>query len=91
MLQDYNKEDAFEEAQEAKKLLEHPLIIRFFKEYNEAFINRWRQSQDAGEREDIHKSMKCLDKFKQYLDSYIVTGRLMEKALDDAKRDSGVI
>lgn len=71
--------------QEAKQLLEHPLLAGAFGDLKSGLVKAWEMSpvRDAEGREVIFTAMKLLDQLKGALEKHMMTGKLATQQLMD--------
>jgi hypothetical protein len=76
-------EQEVQRAQEAKRLLEHPLLIEAFASIEKEVIERWTQSpaSDAPGREKLWLTLKLLHRLRTHLESLVSSGKLAEATL----------
>ena len=65
-------------AQEAKMLLEHPLLDGVFKTLKENIMEAWRTSpvRDTEGRERLYMAVNVLSQVEGFLREYVTTGKL---------------
>lgn len=70
----------------AKRLLEDPLLAETLSMMEEATIRKWEQAKDTKDREDLWNFYRATKLFKQYLQTAIDTGKMVEIQEDRKKR-----
>lgn len=66
----------------AQRLLQEPLIERFFFDYEKATVEQLVTAADATARESLVLRLRVLRDFRKHLDRYINTGKLAEAELN---------
>lgn len=69
--------------QQAKELLEHPLVVAFLADAEARYTKRWRDSRrdDVEGREEAFKYLDVLQCFRDEMKRHITTGKMAEKTL----------
>lgn len=76
-----------DKSKEAETLLRHPLIVEFFDTYKKALFERWLNTPDAEERDEIYQLQVAADAFRLHLQQYVLTGKLEMMGGDNAGTD----
>lgn len=80
---------------QAKQLLEHPLLIEAFSLIESEIIDAWKTSpqRDAEGREKLHLTLCLLEKLKAQIAEVVTTGKIAEKQslLEQAKQKLGQV
>ena len=78
-------EEEIRRGREAKRLLEHPLIVETLDLMEEHYMRTFRHSKpsDSVLREEAHRTLCVLDMFKRQLTSIADSGKLAVKAEQD--------
>lgn len=73
--------------QEAKELLENPLLLAAFNEIEEGINRQWKQSKasDADAREKLYLMQRLLQNLKAGIQEHITTGKMAETQLIQLK------
>ncbi len=71
--------DVIERARHAQRLLEDPLIAEFFEVYKRTLFERWLNTPDKEERDEIYRLQIAADAFKLHLVSYLADGKIAMK------------
>jgi hypothetical protein len=76
-------EEEITRAQEAERLLAHPLMKEAFETIQKEVIERWQNSPaaDANGREKLWLTFKLLQRLKTHLESVMASGKLAEATL----------
>ena len=76
-------EEEFQRAEEAARLLAHPLLAEAFEVIEKEVIERWTQSPSADQagREKLWLSLKLLHRVKLHLETMVQSGKLAEATL----------
>ena len=77
-------EQAAHEAQQAERLMEHPMIVEFFAAYDAEIIAKWKltPARDADAREFLWGLMQASGRFKQIMQRYMEDGKLARRDLE---------
>ena len=70
---------------EAQRILESPLVDKFFKDMETKGVEMWKESvaEDIDGRERLYAFMKLTGNFKKFFEKCIVDGKIAEKELAD--------
>jgi len=84
-------EQEIQRAEEARFLLEQPLLKQALDEIEAATIQRWEMAESKDQREDYWRLFKITKLFRQALQSYIETGKLAKLQIEQEKRGISAI
>ena len=65
----------------AESLLKNELLIEFWEVTEKALVEKWSESQDKEERDDLWRNLRMMKNMKNYMDRMITTGRDAGKEL----------
>lgn len=76
--------------QQAKDILEHPLVVEALEELEADFTRRWRNSSigkhGMEDREEAFRYLQVVGRFKRHFEHLMQTGKLAERSLADILR-----
>jgi len=84
-------EQEIQRAEEARFLLEQPLLKQALDEIEAATIQRWEMAESKDQREDYWRLFKITKLFRRALQSYIETGKLAKLQIEQEKRGISAI
>lgn len=72
------KEEEVRRGEEARQILEHPLVIEAYESIRSGLLNKFTNSalSQTHEREEIYRLLKTLDIFTDIFKKHIETGKL---------------
>lgn len=84
-------EQEIQRAQEAERLLAHPLLIEAFETIEKEVIEKWKQSpaRDGDGREKLWLTLKLLHRVRTHLESVVSSGKLAQMKLRDRLKSRG--
>lgn len=56
--------------------MDSPLVREFFNQAQENIIVQWKGAETLEEREELHKFQQALQNFRQYFESFLLTGKV---------------
>lgn len=74
-----NLADKIERAVQARHLVDAGLFAESLAQLEAEYIAKWRASKDPAEREDLHRLVNLIDRFKADMRSVITTGDIAAK------------
>ncbi len=77
------REERVRRALEANNTLSSDLISEAFTELENVYLGAWKQGKTVEAREDAHRYVMVLDRFKSHLQEIIQSGQLAQKELED--------
>lgn len=90
-----SREQQVQEAMEAQRLMEHPLITKFFQTAQANLFNRWRMDcDDEGNpstpqhREVIYLQLQGLKAFRNYLEGLVRNGKVIDRELEAERKNA---
>jgi hypothetical protein len=71
-------------AEEARQILNSPMVQDFFKKAEDAIVEKWKSAPDDAidARERLFVLHGMLNKFKGHFNTFIINGQFAEKQLD---------
>ena len=81
-----DSQEQIQRAEEARFLLEQPLLKEALEVIETATIQKWEMAESKEARDDLWRFYKASKLFRQYLQSYIETGKMAQlRMLEDEK------
>ena len=74
---------------EAQRILDSEVTQEAFQALEEIYIAAWRNGKDVSVREDAHRYVTLLTKFRQHFRSVVTTGEMEAKAQRDVEGRKG--
>lgn len=71
--------DKVERGQRAEILLKDPLLRQTLKGLEEEYIKAWKQAKTLDAREDAHRLIHMIERFREHLASLAFTGALTSR------------
>lgn len=85
------RDEEIRRGDEAKRLIEHPLVVEAFEICRQDIMDTWAASpaRDTEGRETLWLTLKCLNKVHAQLESVMSTGQMARTLAERAKRRLG--
>lgn len=80
--------DSIEKAKRAQQLLDDPVIQEFFESYKRNLYERWINTPDREQRDEIYRLQLTADLFRQHFLSLIASGKIELKREDDSNAEN---
>jgi hypothetical protein len=83
-----NLEEELRRAQQAKELLEHPLLIEVFDVLRRQVLDTWKNSavRDAEGRERLFMAIRMVEQVEGLLREYVTTGKFAAMQLEALRK-----
>lgn len=77
-------------SQESRRLLENPLLQRFFTETESSLIEQWQSTAPGQieEREVAYRMLLLSRKFKQYFETFLANEEYARQQLDEIAKEA---
>lgn len=75
--------DKVERGQRAEVLLKDPLLRQTLEDLEEEYIKAWKQARTLDAREDAHRLIHLIERFRDHLASLAFTGTLTSRQSAD--------
>jgi hypothetical protein len=72
-----------ERGDRARLLLEDELMAEAFSALDAHYVRAWRDARTTEAREDAHRYVTLLEKFKAHLKSLVTTGEMTKRAVKE--------
>lgn len=74
--------------EEAKRILEHPMVSQAFADLEAHLTKEWAQSEakDAKGREQTWQCLKALSQFRKWFENHVQTGKMASTRFEELKR-----
>ena len=79
-------EQEIHRAEEARFIMEHPLVKGALDDIENVTIQKWELEGNKDARDDYWRFYKATKLFRQVLEQYIATGKMARMTLVDAER-----
>ena len=66
----------------AEAVLDNAVYRDAYTQIEQGILTRWRESKDAAEREELHRTLRLLDKVKTLTESVMRSGQIAAKELE---------
>lgn len=67
---------------QAQAVLDNPVYQDAYTQIEQGILSKWRESKDAAEREELHRTLRLLDKVKALTESAMRSGQIAAKELE---------
>lgn len=80
-----NKQEMIDKAEEAKRIMENPLIVDFFDRVDQQLFERWKGAAlgTVEERETLNLQQIGLTAFKEFMHKTLVDGQMALRDIEE--------